>query len=99
MPSQPTKPVDNPLSKVNDEIDVGADLEFQQRWWRFEKAIWSVFTALIAIDLVGAFGRAIPGCHARFGVGGDGRENSGDALMFTVVYAVIGYFYLLLTMR
>jgi len=53
----PTKPVrEEPISKVNDEIEVGADLEFQKRWWRFENIVWWVFTCIIVLDVIGAFG-------------------------------------------
>jgi hypothetical protein len=52
-----TKPVGNPVAKVNDELDVGADLQFQKRWWRFENIIWVLFTMVILLDLAGAFGR------------------------------------------
>jgi hypothetical protein len=58
MPTEtPTKPVDNPVSKVNNELDVGADMEFQKRWWRFENIVWIAFTVVILLDLAGAFGR------------------------------------------
>lgn len=53
----PTKPVDSSLSKVNGEVAVGADLEFQKRWWRFENIIWIAFTCVIILDLLGVFGR------------------------------------------
>jgi hypothetical protein len=42
---------------VNDEVDVGADLDFQKRWWRFEKIVWVIFTFIILLDAIGAFGR------------------------------------------
>jgi hypothetical protein len=38
MPSS-AKPVEHTIEKVNDEIAVGSDLEFQRRWWRFERVI------------------------------------------------------------
>lgn len=50
-------PVDSHISKVNDEIAVGADLDFQRRWWRFETAVWLLFTAILILDLIGLFGR------------------------------------------
>ena len=54
MPSQaPTKPVEDTISKVNDEIAVGSDLEFQRKWWRFTHLIWIVFTAIVIADLLG----------------------------------------------
>lgn len=52
-----TEPVGDPIAKVNDEVAVGADLEFQRRWWAFEKIVWAVFTALIILDVAGLFGR------------------------------------------
>lgn len=56
MPS-PTTPVEDSIEKVNDEIAVGSDLEFQRRWWRFERVIWIVFGLLVLADLLGFFGR------------------------------------------
>jgi hypothetical protein len=56
MPST-TEPVEETIEKVNDEIAVGSDLEFQHRWWRFERVIWVVFGLLILADLLGFFGR------------------------------------------
>jgi hypothetical protein len=56
MPS-PTTPVEDSVEKVNDEIAVGSDLEFQHRWWRFERVIWTLFGLLILADLLGFFGR------------------------------------------
>jgi hypothetical protein len=52
-----TKPVENSVAKVNDEVAVGEDLEFQRKWWRFENAAWVVFTLIIVLDLSGLFGR------------------------------------------
>lgn len=60
MASHPqTKPVKDSVPKVNDEIAVGSDLEFQRKWWRFTRIIWLVFTAIIIADLLGCFGRGI----------------------------------------
>ena len=50
-------PVDDSVAKVNDEVAVGEDLEFQRKWWRFERIIWSVFALLLVMALLGAFGR------------------------------------------
>ncbi len=52
-----TEPVQDTIAKVNDEIAVGQDLEFQRRWWRFERAVWMVFTAIVILDLLGFLGR------------------------------------------
>src|SRR5579884_1974852 len=59
MPSSapPTEPVRDSVAKVNDELAVGSDLEFQRRWWKFERAIWIFFTLLIVLDVLGVFGR------------------------------------------
>jgi hypothetical protein len=52
-----TKPVEDSVSKVNDEVAVGEDLQFQRKWWRFENAAWAFFTLIIILDLSGLFGR------------------------------------------
>lgn len=57
MPAaEPTEPVTDSIAKVNDEIAVGEDLKFQHKWWRFERAVWVVFTCLVILDLLGVFG-------------------------------------------
>ncbi len=55
--SSPTHPVEDSVSKVNDELAVGSDLKFQQRWWKFERIIWTIFTIFIALNIAGLFGR------------------------------------------
>lgn len=52
-----SKPVENTVAKVNDEVAVGEDLEFQKKWWRFENLVWVLFTLIIVCDLAGVFGR------------------------------------------
>lgn len=52
-----TKPVRDDVPKVDGEIAVGEDLEFQRRWWRFEKIVWSVFMLILVADLSGILGR------------------------------------------
>lgn len=52
-----TTPVRDSVSKVNNEIAVGEDLKFQRKWWRFERVVWVVFALIVALDLLGAFGR------------------------------------------
>src|SRR4051812_25676499 len=54
-----TEPVQDSIEKVNDEIAVGSDMEFQRRWWRFERIVWVFFTLLIVMDLLGCFGRGL----------------------------------------
>lgn len=52
-----TKPVGDTVPKINDEVAVGEDLDFQRAWWRVERGIWIFFLLLIIADLLGAFGR------------------------------------------
>ena len=52
-----SKPVEDSVARVNDEVAVGEDLDFQRKWWRFENAAWVVFTLIIVLDLAGLFGR------------------------------------------
>ncbi len=60
MASEPrTKPVEDTVAKVDDEIAVGSDLEFQHKWWRFTRLIWILFTVIIVADLLGCFGRGL----------------------------------------
>jgi hypothetical protein len=55
--SAPTEPVHDSVSKVNDELAVGSDLEFQRRWWKFERGVWIFFTLILVLDVLGVFGR------------------------------------------
>ncbi len=52
-----TKPVGDLGNKVDGAVSVGEDLEFQERWWKFENVIWSFFALLLVLDLLGVFGR------------------------------------------
>jgi len=36
---------------------VGEDLDFQRRWWRFERIIWSIFALILLCDVLEVFGR------------------------------------------
>lgn len=49
-------PVADSVSKVT-EVAVGEDLQFQRRWWKFERIIWSFFLVLLLADVLGLFGR------------------------------------------
>lgn len=51
-----TKPVEDTITKVHDEVAVGEDLDFQRRWWRFERIVWAIFGIIIALDIAGVFG-------------------------------------------
>lgn len=59
-----TAPVEDSVAKVGNELAVGEDLEFQRRWWRFEKIVWLVFATVVVLDLAGVFGRG-PAANAR----------------------------------
>jgi hypothetical protein len=50
-------PVKESVAKVNDEIEVGENLDFQRKWWRFENVAWVLFTIIIVLDIAGLFGR------------------------------------------
>ncbi len=52
-----TKPVEDTIGKVNDELAIGEDLPFQRKWWHFEFGLWVFFTILVLMDLLGFFGR------------------------------------------
>jgi hypothetical protein len=52
-----TRPVEDSVPKVDGSVAVGEDLDFQRRWWRFERIIWSLFILVIIADLLGLFGR------------------------------------------
>ena len=49
--------VKDSVTKVNDEVAVGEDLGFQERWWRFERAVWIFFTFVLLCTFLGLLGR------------------------------------------
>jgi hypothetical protein len=55
--------IGDPVPRVNNEIAVGEDLPFQQRWWSFQRKVAIAFVVTIALDLLGVFGRR-PLAHA-----------------------------------
>ena len=57
MAATQSRPVGDTVAKVDDEIAVGSDLEFQRKWWRFTRFLWMFFAAVIVADLLGLFGR------------------------------------------
>jgi hypothetical protein len=57
MSATETIPVRDSVPKIANELAVGEDLEFQRRWWRFEKVVWVMFLIIVLLDLAGAFGR------------------------------------------
>ena len=50
-------PVLDSVPRVADEVAVGEDLNFQRKWWTFERIIWSFFVLILICDLLGVFGR------------------------------------------
>jgi hypothetical protein len=57
MPEQPfMSPIEDSVPKVGD-VAVGEDLQFQRRWWKFERAVWFFFLLILIANLLGAFGR------------------------------------------
>ncbi len=51
------RPVGDDVPKVEGKVAVGEDLAFQQRWWRFERVIWSLFVLIVLADISGLLGR------------------------------------------
>jgi hypothetical protein len=57
MSEQPfLSPVQDSVPKVG-QVAVGEDLDFQRKWWRFERLIWIVFLVVLIADVLGLFGR------------------------------------------
>lgn len=52
-----TSPVEDSVPKVSNEVAVGEDIEFQRKWWRFEKIVWPILLLIVVVDLLGGFGR------------------------------------------
>src|SRR5437764_156048 len=63
---QETKPVEDSIAKVNDDLAVGSDPGFQSKWERFERVIWIVLIVFIVLSAAGLFGRGpLAKAHAR----------------------------------
>jgi hypothetical protein len=58
------KPIVDSVPKINEEVAVGEDLEFQRRWWRFESVMWWVIALVLMCNFAGLFGRG-PLAHAK----------------------------------
>src|SRR5690242_19053882 len=52
-----TTPVTDSVSKVNDDMAVGSDLDFQRRWHKTERVVWLLLALFLVLSLAGAFGR------------------------------------------
>jgi hypothetical protein len=58
MSTQPSlHPVEDSVPKVSNAVAVGEDLDFQRKWWRFEKVVCFFFLLILVCDLLGLFGR------------------------------------------
>lgn len=51
------KPVTDSVAKTGGAVAVGEDLAFQERWWKFERAMWVVFGLILLADVGGLLGR------------------------------------------
>lgn len=51
------KAVEDSIAKINDEVAVGEDLDFQERWWKFERIVWTFFTIVLLCTFAGLLGR------------------------------------------
>lgn len=49
--------VQDTVPKIDGDIAVGEDLDFQRKWWRFERFIWVFFLLVLIADVLGLFGR------------------------------------------
>ena len=49
-------PIEDSVPK-SDDVAVGENLDFQRKWWRFERLVWSFFGLLLICDVTGLFGR------------------------------------------
>ena len=51
------KPIEDSVPRVDGKVAVGDNLDFQRKWWRFERWIWSFFLLVMVADVAGAVGR------------------------------------------
>jgi len=58
------KPVEDSVPKINEEVAVGEDLEFQRRWWKFETMMWWTIAVVLLLNFAGVFGRG-PVAHTQ----------------------------------
>ena len=58
-----SKPVEDSVPKINDEVAVGEDLGFQRKWWKFETFMWWVIAFILMLNFAGFLGRG-PMAHA-----------------------------------
>ena len=85
------KQVGDDVPKVDGAVAVGEDLQFQQRWWKFERIVWGIFVLILLGDISGILGRG-PLAKAERASGGGAltvkyervqRENTSSMLTVT----------------
>jgi len=59
-----SKPLEDSVPRINDEVALGEDLDFQRKWWKFEGFMWRVIALILLLNFSGALGRG-PVAHAR----------------------------------
>jgi hypothetical protein len=52
-----TTPVVDSVPKINNELAVGSDLEFQRRWKKMERGVWALLAVFLVCSFAGVFGR------------------------------------------
>lgn len=72
-PNVKTRPVEDTVPKVNDEVAVGDDLEFQRRWGIAERIIWAVLVIFLLLSFLGVFGRG-PLAHTSYASSASGMS-------------------------
>ena len=55
--TQEERSVQDSVPKVDDAVAVGENLEFQRRWWTFERVVWACFSIIVLCDVAGLLGR------------------------------------------
>jgi hypothetical protein len=55
--SRETRPIEDSIAKVNNELAVGSDLEFQGRWENLENVVWIFLSIFLLLSFAGLFGR------------------------------------------
>lgn len=53
---QPAHPPDN-FPRVDGSVSISEDMNFQRRWWRFQRIAWFVLSAVLVADALGLFGQ------------------------------------------
>ena len=74
------EPIDSEsVPKTDNTVAVGEDLRFQEKWWKFERAVWVFFLLVVVADAVGLFGQGWL-AHARLRQPGSALEIKYDRI-------------------